>query len=71
MAGDPFRRYRFRIARSVLTGSDGTSARILAGREAGCPARSLQTDSSGCRQRGWVWCCRAPRYEVKLQAVSG
>lgn len=44
---------------------------FTAGREAGCPARSVQADSRGCCQRGWVWCCRAPWYEVKLQAVSG
>lgn len=32
---------------------------------------ALFRQTRGCCQQGWVWRCRAPRCEVKLQAVSG
>lgn len=37
---------------------------LLAGRQVVLP-RSVQADSLGCCQRGWVWCCRAPRWNFR------
>ena len=45
VASDLFGRYRFKITQSVLTSCDGNSPRCTAGREAGCPAHSVQADS--------------------------
>lgn len=70
-ASDLLERNMFKITQSVLTSFDGSSTRFTADKEAGCPTCTVQTDSCHSCQQGWVWCCRALWYKVKLQAVSG
>lgn len=67
----PFREVQVHGDPVALTSSHGNTARFAAHGEAGCLTRSVQTDLCGRCQWGWVWCCRALQFEVKLQTVSG